>query len=141
MDLLGETKLPHTKTPERCFVKSVQSTQGGFAIGCNVESRHPENKSMQDVFQRIEGGKTFDKRTNHSMFPLSPPVESVIYVLPCESRAYSDRAVSYIWLEQLSQPRSRLKSTHELGHRQKYRCTWSRSRSPAGMRKLPKGKK
>src|SRR6266436_3318167 len=92
---------------------------------------------MQNFFQHIEGGKTFDWRANHSLFPLSPPADSEIYVLPCGSRAYPGQAVSYTWLEKLSQPRPRLKSTDEPAHHQKCRCISSRSRSTAGMTQLP----
>src|SRR5260370_39591544 len=66
MNLLGETKLPRAKAPQRYFVKPVQSPQGGLPISSNVEFRHSENKSMQNVFQCIEGGKTFDRRASAS---------------------------------------------------------------------------
>ena len=66
MDLFGETKLPRAKAPQYYFVKSVQSPQGGFPIGSNIESRHSENKSVQYLFQRIQSGKTFDRRASAS---------------------------------------------------------------------------
>src|SRR3974390_1977112 len=118
-------------------MKPVQSPQGGLPIGSNIEARHSENESMQNVFQRIEGGKMFDGRTSHSLFPLYPPADSGIYVLPCESRAYPGRAASYIWLEQLSQPRPRLKARDGPAHHQKCRCVSSGSRSLVGMRQPP----
>ena len=72
MDLFGETNLPRSEAPSRHFVKCLQPPQRNLPIRANVEPRHSENKPMQNIFQRIKGRKTFDRRVSHWMVSTLP---------------------------------------------------------------------
>ena len=62
MDLFGETHLSCAKAPSRYFVVRVQPLQRDLPIRVNVKPRHSENKTMQNIFQRLKGGKPFNRR-------------------------------------------------------------------------------
>jgi hypothetical protein len=68
MDLFGETKFSRSEILSRYFVKYVQPPQGNLSIRTNIEPRHSENKPMQNIFQRVKGGKALHRRV---IYPIS----------------------------------------------------------------------
>jgi len=62
MDLFGEAQLSCAKAPSCYFVEPVQPLQRDLPIRANVKPRHSENKTMQNIFQRLKGGKPFNRR-------------------------------------------------------------------------------
>src|SRR6478672_8883377 len=104
MNLFSQAELAGAKTPLGSFVKYDQPPQRAFSIGADVEARHPQNEAMQNIFQRLQGGKALDRRVSHWWSPPYPPVDPGRCALPWWSLVCPDRAVNRGAPWPLSQP-------------------------------------